>query len=234
MCTLRHRSTRTGHKWLSVGLYLYPINTIAQKLWSVAYSYAVHILAAYPGHHKHHDHPTAHFNVLDEDYDIDDHPFRTHFLHTRHYVPNTHYLARQRHAAITGKPNHPHITMSLPRLYKRFRNLMRLKGVLRAIVFTIRAHLAAIRRRAYTNELLRRQAPSLLTITNPIIHTTSNLFPTPNPATSRDYTPPTYSQTSPTISSSDTAALSTTPDRTTTSSNHLSSPPNLPYTPHLN
>ena len=80
--------------------------------------------------------------------------------------------------------------MSLPRLYKRFRNLMRLKGVLRAIVFTIRAHLADIRRRAYTKELLRRQAPSLLTITNPIIHTTSNLYPTPNHATSRDYTPP--------------------------------------------
>ena len=176
-------------QWLSVGLYLYPINTIVQKLWTVAYSYAVHILAAYPGNHSHDDHPTAHFNILDDDYDVDDHPFRIHFLHTRHYVPNTHYLTRQHHAAITNTPNDPHITMTLPRLYEKFRNLMRLKGVSWAIVFIIRSHLDATRRRAYTNELLRQQAPSLLTITNPIIHSTSNPFPTPNHTTSQDYTP---------------------------------------------
>jgi hypothetical protein len=140
----------------------------------VAYSYALHILAAHSGHHKHRDHPTAHIDVRDEDYDVDEHPFRVHFLHTRHHVPNTHYPTRQHDTTITGKPNLPHITMTLPRLYKKFRNLMRLKGTICAIRFTVRAYLDGIRRRAYTNVLLRQQAPPLLATTNPFTHATSN------------------------------------------------------------
>ena len=38
-------------QWLHVGLYLYPIETIAQQLWTVAYSYALRTLANHPGRH---------------------------------------------------------------------------------------------------------------------------------------------------------------------------------------
>ena len=117
-------------QWLHVGLFLFHIDTVAQKLWTVAYSYALHILAAHPGHHRHADHPTAHIDVLDTDYDLEDHPFSIHFTSTEHLVPNTHYMTCR-----TGRPIPTHIATTLPRLYKKFRNLMRLKGILCAILF---------------------------------------------------------------------------------------------------
>ena len=76
-------------------------------------------------------------------------------------------------------PTPSHHAMTLPRLYKRFRKRMRLKGILCAIIFTTCIHLAAIRRRAYTKEILRSQVPPPTTVT--LLHPLRDPSTTPNP-----------------------------------------------------
>ena len=76
-------------QWLHVGLFLYPINTIAQQLWTVAFSYAQHVLAHHPGHHLHADHPENDLNPKDTDY-LATHPFNLKFMYTLHPIPITH------------------------------------------------------------------------------------------------------------------------------------------------
>ena len=130
-------------QWLHVGLYLYPIETIAQQLWTVAYSYALHILTHHPGQHFYDDHPTTSLDVLDEDY-FETHPFTVKFNHALHPIPRTHPRPEA-----TTPMRFEGLTTSA--LFRRFRNLMRLRGILCSVLFIVRTHLSAIRRRAYTN-----------------------------------------------------------------------------------
>ena len=126
-------------QWLHVGLFLYPINTIAQQLWTVAYSYVQRVLANHPGQHQYSEHPTADLDHTDEDY-LETHPFTSKFRNSLHPIPVTHsctYIDPLRHATKTQAMRFAGTTMST--LYKRFRNLMRLRGILHSIIFIVRA-----------------------------------------------------------------------------------------------
>ena len=158
-------------QWLHVGLYLYPIETIAQQLWTVAYTYALHILAHHPGRHLYDDHPSTSLNVLDEDY-FETHPFTVKFNHALHPIPKTHPRPEA-----TTPMRFEGLTTSA--LFRRFRNLMRLRGILCSVLFIVRTHLSAIRRRAYTDRftdaLLRDLLQALPCISTAIITTILHL-----------------------------------------------------------
>ena len=134
-------------QWLHVGLHLYPINTIAQQLWTVAFSYAQHVLNQHPGHHLHANHPENDLDPEDPDY-LETHPFNTKFALALHPTPITH--SRTYKNAIQGQPMR-FAGKTTSTLFTRFRNLMRLRGALLAIRFIVRAHLIALHRREYTD-----------------------------------------------------------------------------------
>ena len=144
-------------QWLHVGLFLYPINTVAQQLWTIAYSYSLHVLTHHTGHHLHADHPTADLNPTDTDY-LETHPFMLKYKITEHPIPVTHYRPP---TELNPAPKLAFRGQTVDKLHRRFYNLMRLRGFLHSITFIVRTNLAAIRRRAYTNELLGLKAPHL-------------------------------------------------------------------------
>ena len=153
-------------QWLHVGLYLYPIETVAQQLFTVAYSYAVHILDNHPGRYLHDDHPTASLNVQDDDY-LETHPFTVKYNTALHPIPITH--PNPNATTPTG-----FIGLTTSTLFRRFRNLMRLRGILCSVVFIVRTHLSAMRRRAYTDrfaETLRDPHQALPSISSPTMTT---------------------------------------------------------------
>ena len=153
-------------QWLHVGLYLYPIETIAQQLWTVAYSYALRVLANHPGHHQHTDHPATSLDPEDSDY-LETHPFTMKFSTDLHPIPMT-------HARSWGSTPMRFAGATTSTLYRRFRNLMRLRGILHSIIFIVRTHLSAIRRRAYTDvftDALRDPLQALPSISTAIITT---------------------------------------------------------------
>ena len=153
-------------QWLSVGLYLYPIETIAQQLWTVAYSYALRILTLHPGTHLHANHPCTSLDVRDDDY-ATTHPFTVKFNFTLHPIPITY----PRSGATTPSKFEGLTTSAL---FRRFRNLMRLRGILCSVLFIVRTHLSAIRRRAYTDrftDALRNPLQALPSISTAITFT---------------------------------------------------------------
>ena len=153
-------------QWLHVGLYLYPIETIAQQLWTVAYSYALRVLQNHPGHHLHSPHPATSLDTEDEDYH-ETHPFTLKFNNDLHPIPMT-------HSRLWGQGTMRFVGATTTTLYRRFRNLMRLRGILHSIIFVVRTHLSAIRRRAYTDvftDALREPTQALPSISTAIIPT---------------------------------------------------------------